>query len=65
MAAEETDVLPVAQRVLDAADRAELDAAFAVNRDPLTGHEPGQDYRELFQLILNRLPPPLGLGPRH
>ena len=65
MAAEETDVLPVAQRVLDAADRAELDAAFAANRDPLTGHEPEQDYRELFQLILNRLPPPLGLGPRH
>jgi hemerythrin-like domain-containing protein len=65
MATEESEVLPVARQVLGPADRAELDAAFAANRDPLTGHEPEQDYRELFGLILNRLPAPLGLGTAH
>ncbi|MFO1268437.1 MAG: hemerythrin domain-containing protein [Rubrivivax sp.] len=48
MAIEETEVLPAAQRLLTAADWSELDTAFAANRDPLTGHEPADEYRELF-----------------
>jgi hemerythrin-like domain-containing protein len=40
MAVEENDLLPAARRLFTAADWAELDAAFAANRDPLTGHEP-------------------------
>ena len=48
MAKEEREVLPLAERVLTAADWAELDEAFAGNRDPLTGHEPDVDYRALF-----------------
>ena len=62
MAAEETEVLPVALQHLDAADWAALDAAFAANRDPLTGHEPPDGMRPLFQQILMTAPAPIGLG---
>jgi len=62
MAVEENLVLPAAQRVFDAADWAAIDAAFAANRDPLTGHEPDADYRPLFSRIVNRAPAPVGLG---
>ena len=40
------------------ADWAELDAAFAANKDPLTGHEPEDGYRPLFRQILNTAPAP-------
>jgi hemerythrin-like domain-containing protein len=62
MALEESEVLPAALRVLDSADWAAIDAAFAMNRDPLTGHEPEDDYRPLFTRIVNRAPAPVGLG---
>lgn len=62
MALEEGQILPLAEQVLTAQDWAELDAAFAANRDPLTGHEPEDDYRALFSRIVNSLPAPLGLG---
>jgi hemerythrin-like domain-containing protein len=60
---EERQVLPLADRVLTAADWAELDAAFMQNRDPLTHREPEDAYRPLFKHILMTLPSPLGLGP--
>ncbi|MFA6262634.1 MAG: hemerythrin domain-containing protein [Bacteroidia bacterium] len=63
MAVEEAEVLPVARRVFGAGDWDELDAAFARNLDPLTGHEPAADYRPLFQKILMQAPAPIGLGP--
>lgn len=62
MAVEETEVLPAAVQHLSAEDWAQLDAAFAANKDPLTGHEPEDGYRPLFQQILNRAPAPIGLG---
>ena len=62
MALEESDVLPAAQRVLTAADWELIDAAFAANRDPLTGHAPEDLYRPLFSRIVNRAPSPVGLG---
>ncbi len=62
MATEEQEVLPAARRALTEADWAELDAAFAANRDPLTGHEPSDEYRPLFQRILHTAPAPIGLG---
>jgi hemerythrin-like domain-containing protein len=62
MALEEGDVLPAAQQRLTPEDWLELDAAFAANRDPLTGHEPEDDYRELFRLIVQTAPAPIGLG---
>ena len=63
MAMEETQILPLAERVLTERDWAELDEAFATNQDPLTGHEPEADYRALFTRIVNAVPAPIGLGP--
>ena len=63
MTLEEKQVLPLAERLLTEQDWSQLDAAFAANRDPLTGHEPEDDYRALFSRIVNALPAPLGLGP--
>ena len=62
MAVEETDILPAAKRLFTQEDWAELDVAFAANRDPLTGHEPADEYRELFHTIVNNAPAPIGLG---
>lgn len=62
MACEEQDIIPTAKRVLTEADWAELDAAFAANKDPLTGHEPEDGYRPLFRKIVNTAPAPIGLG---
>jgi hemerythrin-like domain-containing protein len=61
--AEETEVLPLAQRVLTAEDWVGLDRAFCANRDPLAGHPPDDNYRHVFKKILWALPPPLGIGP--
>lgn len=63
MRIEETQVLPVAEQVLRGDDWATLDAAFRENRDPLTGHAPADDYRELFTRIVDTVPAPFGLGP--
>ena len=62
MAQEEREILPLAMQVLTATDWAELDEAFGANRDPLSGHEPEDVYRDLFTRILHRLPQPIGLG---
>ena len=64
MAMEEQQILPLAEQVLTEADWAELDEAFAGNRDPLAGHahEPEADYAALFARILNTVPAPIGLG---
>lgn len=62
MAIEERSVLPLAEKVLTDADWEALDAAFAANRDPLTGHAPADDYRALFSRIVRLVPAPLGLG---
>ncbi|MEL4177592.1 hemerythrin domain-containing protein [Roseateles sp. PN1] len=63
MEIEEREVLPLALKMLNNADWAELDDAFAANQDPLAGHAPSQDYVQLFQKVLAALPAPLGLGP--
>jgi len=63
MFVEEEQILPAARQHLGADDWAELDAAFAANRDPLTGHEPADEYRPLFNKILMSAPAPVGLGP--
>lgn len=63
MRVEEHSILPLAQEVLTADDWAELDHAFAANRDPMTGHAPDAPYQALFSRIVKTLPAPLGLGP--
>jgi len=60
---EETEVLPLAERLFSEADWAELDAAFMQNRDPLTFSDGEDEFRPLFKRILMTLPAPLGLGP--
>jgi hemerythrin-like domain-containing protein len=62
MALEEGEILPAARRMFTEADWVELDAAFAANCDPLSGHEPAEEYRQLFHTIVNNAPAPIGLG---
>jgi hemerythrin-like domain-containing protein len=62
MRLEEEQILPLAQKMLTPQDWAELDEAFASNRDPLTGHPPDDEYRALFSRIVNTVPAPIGLG---
>ena len=62
MMLEESEALPLAARVLDDEDWRELDAAFAANRDPLAGHEPEDEFRQLFRRIVSLAPAPLGVG---
>ena len=59
---EERLVLPLAERVLTAADWTELDAAFMQNHDPLTRREADDPYQPLFKRILTTLAARLGLG---
>jgi len=62
MHVEETEVLPLAEAVLGAADWAELDAAFGANRDPMTGYEADEAYRPLFRRIVGALEKSGGIG---
>ncbi len=62
MRTEEQEILPLAREVLLHEDWTLLDAAFSLNRDPLTGHPPADEYRALFTRIVNLVPAPLGLG---
>lgn len=62
MRKEEDLVIPLAERVLTEADWQAIDAAFRANDDPAFGVRPKQEFRKLFQLIVNRAPAPLGVG---
>ncbi len=60
---EETVILPEAVRCFSEEDWCVLDAAFAENADPLTGHyPPTREFEKLFSLIVTRAPSPIGLG---
>lgn len=65
MRIEEDIVLPRAEAALTAADWAEIDLAFGANEDPLRGVPAGGgvDFADLFRLIVNQTPAPVGLGP--
>jgi hemerythrin-like domain-containing protein len=63
MRLEEDVVLPLAERTLTEAEWRPIDAAFQANEDPLFGRRPREEFRRLFQLILNRAPAPVGVGP--
>jgi hemerythrin-like domain-containing protein len=62
MALEESQVLPAARAAFSGDDWLALDAAFEANRDPLTGHEPADEYRALFRRIAMAAPAPIGLA---
>ncbi len=63
MQAEERELLPVAARVLDAADHAALDRAFRGNEDPLAAGQSDPRFERLFTRIVLRAPAPIGVGP--
>jgi hemerythrin-like domain-containing protein len=62
MRCEETQLLPVAQKVLTDADWAVLDAAFERDRDPLSTGTYEPCYDRLFTRIVICAPAPIGLG---
>jgi hemerythrin-like domain-containing protein len=63
MRTEETELMPVAEKGLSAEDWAELDAAFAADRDPLAGGVRDRHYDRLFTRIVLTAPAPIGVGP--
>jgi hemerythrin-like domain-containing protein len=64
MRLEEEVILPLAERCLTEADWQPIDAAFRANEDPLLGARPKAEFHKLFQLIVNRAPVPVGVGPQ-
>lgn len=63
MRIEETQLLPAAERLLTSSDWAELDKAFATDRDPLAGGKYDPAYDRLFTRIVLSAPAPIGVGP--
>ena len=59
---EEKEILPRAQEALEAADWEEIDAAFEQNEDPIFGKKWDNEFSDLLDRLINRLPAPLGLG---
>ena len=60
---EESVVIPEALKVLNADDWRSIDAAFAMNSDPLSKSKPRDPiYDRLFTKITLRTPAPIGLG---
>lgn len=63
MHVEETQLLPVAERVLSPQDWAQLEAALTHCRDPLAGGSRDPGYDRLFTRIVMKAPAPIGVGP--
>lgn len=63
MRTEETQLLPVAERLLAPADWAELNKAFSTDRDPLAGGARDPCYNRLFTRVVLTAPAPIGVGP--
>ena len=64
MRTEETELLPVAQKLLSEADWVQLNAAFATHADdPLVSGDHDPVYDRLFTRIVMRTPAPIGVGP--
>lgn len=57
---ETSEVLPIAERALTAADWAEIDAAFENNDDPVFGKSPRQKFERMISALANRAPAPFG-----
>jgi len=63
MRTEETEVLPLAQKMLSEEDWTQLDAAFSEHTDPLVGGDRDPIYDRLFTRIVMKAPAPIGVGP--
>ncbi|MFZ6730479.1 hemerythrin domain-containing protein [Undibacterium sp. Ji42W] len=64
MRAEEERIMPVARQVLNDKDWKEVDAAFMENKKMLDDAGQYYKYEELFSLIVNISPAPIGVGDR-
>lgn len=62
MRTEETLIMPVARQVLNDQDWREVDTAFLENRAELDQEGERYRYEQLFSLIVNIAPPPIGVG---
>lgn len=62
MSKEEEVIMPVSKQVLNDADWKEIDAAFLENRTMLDDAGERYRYDELFSLIVNIAPAPIGVG---
>lgn len=62
MRKEEDGVMPIARRVLNAQDWADINRAWAENRDPLTGVEGEKEYEQVLDRIVKLAPPPIGIA---
>lgn len=62
ISSEEKEVIPLAREMFNAADWAEIDAAFLNNEDPLFGEKAKAEFRELFHRIVSLAPESVGLG---
>jgi len=62
MRAEESELLPMAEKYLTPTDWQEIDTAFLGHADPLLGADVGAKYDALFTRIVNLAPPPIGVG---
>ncbi len=59
---EEDEILPRAREALQAADWEEIDAAFEQNEDPIFGKKWNNEFSDLLDKLISRMPAPLGLG---
>jgi len=59
---EEEGVMPVARRVLNAQDWADINSAWAQNQDPLSGVEAEKEYEQVLDRIVKLAPPPIGVA---
>lgn len=62
MIAEETIVLPLAERMLDEVDWVAAAEGFAANHDPMYGPDTANEFDALFKRIVYLAPAPIGLG---
>lgn len=63
MRKEESELMPLAEKVLTPEDWRAIDAAFDVNQDPIAGIRE-RDFEALFTKIVNLAPAPVGFGSR-
>ena len=59
---EESELFPLARKVLSDVDWDEIDAAFADSSDPQFGEESKAEFRALLSRIVNEAPAPIGFG---
>jgi len=60
---EETEVFPLALKLLTPEDWAVIDAAYGDAHDPFIAKQEKRDLKDILDRILRLAPPPVGVGP--